>query len=171
MSSIQEQFERLCEAGPQAEHAWLTQLVGEWEYESSCPAGPGEQAQTFAGTERVRSLGGLWVIAEGRGEMPDGGEALSVITLGYDPRKRRYVGTWIGSMMDHHWVCDGELDQGGRILSLHSDGPVTDAQGRPVRFKDVIEIVSDDERTLNGYMLGEDGQWQAVMTARYRRRG
>jgi len=38
------------------------------------------------------------------------------------------------------------------------------------RYKDVIEIVSDDRRNLSSHMQGADGQWTRFMSAQYRRR-
>jgi len=61
--------------------------------------GPDQLSSKTKGTEVVRSLGGLWIVSEGEGEMPDGGTGKTVMTLGYDPQNNRYVGTFIGSMM------------------------------------------------------------------------
>ncbi len=47
--------------------------------------GPDQPAATYKGTETVRSLGGLWVVCEGRGAMPGGGTADMMMTLGYAP--------------------------------------------------------------------------------------
>ncbi|MGH8579053.1 MAG: DUF1579 family protein [Gammaproteobacteria bacterium] len=58
---------------PQQEHQWLQQLVGEWTYEPECSVGPEKPPERFKGMESVRSLGGLWVLYEGRAEMPGGG--------------------------------------------------------------------------------------------------
>ncbi len=156
-------------AESQKEHQWLQKLVGEWTYEGDAVMEPGKPREKFEGTESVRSIGDLWVLGEGRGEMPDGSPATMIITLGYDPLKRRYVGTWIGSMMTHMWVYDGELDADEKVLTLSSDGPSMKKEGKLGKFKDVIEIQDDDHRTLTGNMLGEDGKWQELMTARYRR--
>ena len=119
----------------------------------------------------MRSLHGIWFIAEGRGETPGGSAATTVMTLGYDPQKKRFVGTWIGSMMTHLWVYDGELDATGKILSLYSEGPdMMGGGGKMVKYKDVIELKSDDHRLLSGHVLGEDGQWNQFMTTHYRRK-
>ncbi len=32
------------------------------------------------------------------------------MTLGYNPDTKRYLGTWIGSMMTHMWVYDGVIE-------------------------------------------------------------
>src|SRR3546814_14641181 len=72
--------------------------------------------------ERVRSLHGLWVVAEGNGEMPGGGAATTLMTLGYDPRRQSYVGHWVGSMMPHLWVYEGRLDDSGKVLTIDCEG-------------------------------------------------
>src|SRR3546814_15748840 len=72
--------------------------------------------------ERVRSLDGLWIVAEGEGEMPGGGPATTLLTLGYDPRRQRYVGTWVGAMMSHMWVYEGHLADSGKDLARDCAG-------------------------------------------------
>ena len=75
------------QAAPQEEHLWLQQLVGEWTSEAEMTTVPGGPPETCKSTESVRSLGGLWILAEGRGEMPGGVSATMLMTLGYDPGK------------------------------------------------------------------------------------
>jgi Protein of unknown function (DUF1579) len=154
---------------PQQEHQWLQQLVGEWTYEAEATMAPGQPPSKFEGSERVRSLGGLWILAEGQGEMPDCGAATTVLTLGYDPQKQRYVGTWIGSMMTHLWVYDGALDADGMALRLHAEGPHMTTEGKMAQYKDMIEFKSADHRVLTSHILGEDGAWHEFMVAHYRR--
>lgn len=161
------------QAEPQEEHRWLQKLVGEWEYEM--PTGADPSSETLIGTETVRSLDGIWIVAEGRGDMPGGGAATMITTLGYDPRRKHYVGTWIGSMMDYLWVYDGELDASGTKLTLSAEGPAMDAEGKTdpdgktAQYRDVIEFLSDDHRTLAAYVQGDDGEWSSMMTVHYRR--
>jgi hypothetical protein len=156
-------------AKPQKEHEWLQKLVGDWTMEAEASMGPDKPDEKTRGTESVRSLGGLWYLAEGQGEMP-GGPATMLMTLGYDPQKQRYVGTWIGSMMTQLWVYDGELDAAGKMLTLNADGPSMAAEGKMTKYRDVIEFKSDDHRVLTSHLLGDDGQWHQFMTAHYRRR-
>jgi hypothetical protein len=155
---------------PQKQHEWLQKLVGEWTYEADCTMGPDQPPEKFKGSESVRSLGGVWVLCEGRGEMPDGGMATTLMTLGYDRQKKRYVGTWIGSMMTHLWVYDGALDAAEKVLTLDTEGPDFAAKGKMAQYKDVIEFKNDDHRLLASHMLGDDGQWHGFMTANYRRK-
>jgi hypothetical protein len=153
---------------PHKEHQWLQQLVGEWTTEIECVMEPDQPPAKTKGTETVRSLGGLWVVCEGQGEMPGGGPTSVVLTLGYDPQRKRFVGTFIASMMSHLWTYDGELDPTGKSLTLNAEGPSMTAAGT-ASYKDVIEIVSDRHRRLKSHILGDDGTWLQFMTADYRR--
>ncbi|MEP0969734.1 DUF1579 domain-containing protein [Leptolyngbya sp. SLC-A1] len=124
--------------------------------------------ETSTGTESVKSLGDLWVVAEGQGEMCDT-VATTMMTLGYNPQKQRFVGTWVGSMMAHLWVYDGDLDAAEQVLTLHSEGPAMTGEGKMGQYKDVIEFKSPDHRVLTSFFLRDDGQWQQFMTANYHR--
>ena len=154
---------------PQKEHRWLDQLVGEWRYEGECSMGPGQPTMKIAGSETVRSIGGLWTLGEGEGEMPEGGMARTVMTLGYDPRAGRFVGTFIASMMTHLWLYNGSLDETGKVLELDAEGPSLDDKSSQ-KYRDSMEFVDDDHRVLTSRARGEDGQWHVFMTAHYRRK-
>lgn len=169
METIQTEQTTPMPAQPQKEHQWLQKLVGEWTYEIEAIMGPDQPPVKSTGTETVRSLGGLWILAEGQGEMPCGGSATTLMTLGYDPQKQGYVGTWVGSMMTYLWHYDGEMNAGETVLTLNSDGPVMTGENKLGKYKDVIEFKSDNHRVLTSHLLGEDGQWQQFMTAHYRR--
>jgi hypothetical protein len=157
-------------AKPQKEHEWLHQLVGEWTFEAACAPAPGQPEAKNTGVETVRMLGGLWTLGEGRGEMPGGGEATTLMTLGYDPDKKRFVGTFIGSMMTHMWLYDGQLDAAGKVLTLDTEGPTFTQPGKTTKYKDIIEIKNKDHRILSSQSLGDDGKWHHFMTAHYRRK-
>lgn len=153
---------------PSAEHNWLQQLVGEWTCEIDCRMGPDQPSTKSTGTESVRSLGGLWTIGEGTmggGECP----GKSVMTLGYDPRNKRFVGTFIASMMTHLWPYNGTLDQTGKVLTLDSEGPSFAGDGTMAKYQDVIEFINSDHRVLSSRVLQADGKWQQFMTAHYHR--
>ncbi len=160
---------------PRKEHHWLQKFVGEWVMEDATaddPAAPGQSQPHPRWVETVRSLHGVWVVGEGRGEMPGGGgPATTMITLGFDPRTGRFVGTWLGSMMTHLWVYSGSLDPAGRVLTLETEGPDFADFARPnKKYRDVFEFKSDDHRVLTSHTLGDDGTWTQFMTAHYRRK-
>lgn len=154
----------------QKEHKWLQRLVGEWTSEGEATMEPGKPAERFTGTESVRSLDGVWILGEGRGEMPGGVVGRTLMTLGYDPQRKRFVGTWIGSMMTHMWVYDGSLDGSERVLTLDTEGPGFANDGTMAKFRDVIEMKSDDHRVLTSHVRGDDGMWEQFVTVNYRRK-
>lgn len=160
-------------AKPQAEHQWLDKLVGEWDTEAECVMGPDQPIFKGYGTETVRSIGGLWIVADGTGDMPGGGTAHMVLTIGFDPEKKRYTGTWIGSMMTILWVYDGEVEPDGKTLTLYSKGPKMTETGfgeGTALYRERIEFKSNDHRTWTSQAQGEDGSWTTIMTAQHRRR-
>ncbi|PRD40992.1 hypothetical protein C5748_23700 [Phyllobacterium phragmitis] len=172
-------------AEPQKEHHWLQQLVGEWTCEmdahTQCPEGSdaeasgaessGEEGSTSATwTESVRSLHGLWVVGEGKGEMPQVGPVTTILTIGYDPHKKRYVGTWIGSMMTYLWIYDGWLDETGKVLTLEAEGPDFTTEGKMAKYRDIITIKDNDYRLFTAEVLGDDGEWREMMRVHYRRK-
>lgn len=154
---------------PTKEHQWLKKFVGEWTSESECAMSPDKPNEKFTGSESAHMVGDLWMVANGRGNMPGGGEATMVLTIGYDPETGKFIGTWFGSMMTTLWIYEGTLDPTGKILALHAEGPDMSQPGKTGKYRDSIEFKSDDHRVLTSAMLGEDGKWQQFMTAHYRR--
>jgi hypothetical protein len=73
-------------------------------------------------------------------------------------------------MMTHLWVYDGTLDAAERVLTLAAEGPSMAAEGKLAKYRDVIEIRSEDHRILTSQMPGDDGAWKTFMTAHYRRK-
>jgi Protein of unknown function (DUF1579) len=161
--------ETLMNSEPKKEHQWLDQLVGEWASEMEAVMEPGQPPSKHTGIESVRSLQGIWVVCEGRGEVPEGGSWTTIMTLGYDPAKGRYLGTFIGSMMTHMWLYEGQLDAAEKVLTLDTEGPSPTDEGKTSKYKDVIEIKSSDHRVLTSNFLADDGTWREFMTATYRR--
>lgn len=148
-------------AEPSKEHEWLKKLAGDW-------VAIADDMPSWS--ESVRSLDGLWFVAEGKGEMPGGGAATTIMTLGYDPNRNRYVGSWVGSMMSHMWVYEGSIDESGNVLTLDTEGPDFWSEGRRAKYQDIITFEGSDQRVLTSRMLNDDGTWKHVMTARYRRK-
>lgn len=152
---------------PGKEHDWLQRLVGEWSYTVELPQLQPDLPGELTGRESVRSIGGLWIMAEGEGKAPGGEIVRTVLTLGYDSQKKRFVGTWLGSMMANLWVYEGSLDESEKVLTLETEGPGPD--GKLVKVKEVIEIKSENERSFTSFMPGASGQLEMIMSAKYTR--
>jgi hypothetical protein len=149
---------------PSSEHVWLQQFVGEWESDTEAYMEPGKPPMKSKGTENIYSLGGFWTISEIKSTMMDMPFAGN-LTLGYDPSKKKYVGTWVDSMTGHLWEYEGTLDSAGKTLTLETEGACPMHPGKLSRFKEVIELKSKDHKVFTSSMQGEDGTWMTMMTS------
>lgn len=154
---------------PSAEHQWLQRMIGDWSVAGECRIAHDQPSFQTTGHETVRTLGGLWVVAESKGSTPDGG-CDSIMTLGFDPHKKIFVGTFIGSTMTHLWPYEGRLSEDRQQLVLEAEGPSFAGDGSMARFRDIIEFVSNDHRRMHSLVLNPDGQWNQFMTTQYHRR-
>jgi hypothetical protein len=93
----------------------------------------------------------------------------AVITLGYDPEKQKYVGTWVDSVTGYLWHYTGEVDASANTLTLESKGPCPTRPGL-ANFKEVIEIKDADNRTVTSSKQEDDSSWTKIMTVTYRRK-
>lgn len=161
---------------PIKEHEWLKNLLGEWRTESDISREPGGPKQKAHGTASVKSLGGLWafsedkeVMPEGKEKMPDGSDTLSYFTLGYDVSFKEYRGCWFGSVSSHLWKYTGELSADGKTMTLSCEGPSMIEDGKTAPYRDVIELIDDNHRTLTSYAQDDKGEWQEFITTHYYR--
>ena len=162
------QHESVPKTEPTTEHLWLQKLVGHWKFEGEAIMGLDNPPAKLTGTESVRSLGDIWIQAEGKGQCPvSGGDETTIVTLGYDPVKKRYVGSFIGSMMTFLWVYDGELNSAGNVLTLNSEGPSFADEEKIAKYRDIIEIKDDNHRVLSSKVLADDGKWHQIMKINY----
>lgn len=159
------------ECQPVKQHNWLKRLVGEWTYSGQCAVEPGGAPMTFEGTERVRSIGDLWIVGESTGTMPGGTPATMILTVGFDLALGRFVGSWIGSMASYMWVYSGFLDDAERVLTLETEGPSMKDPTKRTKYRDITEWVSDDRRLFRAMILGDDGKWEQMMSMELRRVG
>ncbi|MGV3614087.1 MAG: DUF1579 domain-containing protein [Fimbriimonas sp.] len=154
---------------PTEHHAWLNKLVGEWTTESEMVMGPDQPAMTSKGKETVVNLGGLWAFGEGTAEMPDGNTMEYKSGLGYDVSFKQYKGFWLASMSSHLWKYDCELSEDGTKMTMNCVGPDMQKDGETANYRDVIEILDENTRTLTSSGQGENGEWTQFMKVRYTR--
>lgn len=153
---------------PEKEHEWLKQFVGEWTSEAEASMGPGQPTIVCHGTMKSRMLGDLWVITESTADM-QGTKVSAVQTIGYDAEKKKYVGTWVDSMMNHMWQYEGTVDASGKKIMLEAKGPSFVEAGKSANFRDSYEFKSNDHIIMTSEMQGPDGKWVTFMTANVRR--
>lgn len=152
---------------PLKQHDWLQRFVGQWDAEVEVYLAPGQPPMKTQGINRARMLGGFWLIEEGQNTaMPYG----FILTLGFDPRKKKYVGTWADSMMSYLWKYEGTVDAKGAILTLETEGPNPMDHGNIAKVREVTQFKSVNHRVFTSSRLGDDGKWIRLMTVNLRRR-
>jgi hypothetical protein len=153
---------------PVKEHEWLQQLVGEWRTETEMTMGPDQPPAKATGRESVRSLGGLWAYTEGTSETPVGMMEYRA-GLGYDVSFKEYRGFWVASMSSHLWKQTGTLSADGKTMTLDCVGPHMEKDGETANYRDVIEILGPNHRTMTSSAQDDEGTWQQFMTVHYQR--
>lgn len=148
---------------PVEEHKLLSEDVGQWTGTMSM-TGPDGQPMELPVTETNTSFGnGLWVLTEfsagpfqGRGQ------------IGYDTRKKKFVGTWIDNSITHLSIMEGEYDKSKKALVMMMQG-IDHATGEAQVMKTVSTREGDDKRHF--VMYAKDGdQWQKSFEIHYERK-
>ena len=95
-------------AKPTDEHRILAQEEGTWDATiKSFAAGPDAEPMISKGTEvNTVMTGGLWVLSKFDGDF-GGMKFEGRGQFGYDPVKKKYVGTWIDSLSPNLSVLEG----------------------------------------------------------------
>jgi hypothetical protein len=155
--------------GPEKEHQWLQKFVGEWTTISKGSMGPDQPPMECSGTIESRMIGDFWVVNEMQGN-PQGIPMRGLQTIGYDPVKKKYIGTWVDSMMNHMWMYEGSVDASGNKLTLEAEGPSFMGDGKVTKYRDAYEFKTPDHIIVSSSMLGEDGKWITFMTGESKRK-
>ena len=154
---------------PSPQHEWLKQLVGHWTITGSCTMPDGSTGQANA-TESVRMLGDYFTVATLTGLMPGCDSTIeSILTLGYDADKQRFVGSWIGSPMPKLVIYEGTLSEDQSTLTLDCECPSFEDPTQTAQYQDIIIIKSDTQREFHSQIRQPDGSWNRFMSSHYTR--
>ena len=121
---------------PQAteHHSRLMDAVGTWKGTLSMWIGAPEPMTTEC-TETVRAVGDLWTTSTFHCSF-EGQPFEGCSTNGFDPKKGKYVSTWIDSMTAGLTVMEGEWDDANQAIVMHYEGqdPMT-GEMVPMRYE------------------------------------
>jgi hypothetical protein len=155
-------------AQPGPEHAFLKKDVGTWDATVEMNGPPGTPAMVSKGTETISvGLGGLWQISEFKADM-GGAPFEGRGTVGYDPAKKKYVGSWIDSMTAGLSLVEATYDPAKKTMTGWVEGP--DPSGKVTKTKEVTEWKDDDTRIFTMLMTAPDGKEYPLMKITYKRR-
>jgi hypothetical protein len=152
---------------PQKEHDWLKQFAGEWETEADLFMEPGKPPVKSKGSENVRLIGDFWLMGEFKGDFM-GAPMTGIMTIGFDSKKKKFVGTWICNMSD--CICNYEGALKGQTLSLDTEGPHPSDPNKTCKMRDVVELKDINTKVLTSTMQNDDGSWTTIMTMKARRK-
>jgi hypothetical protein len=149
---------------PGPEHEMLKKDVGTWDATVEMYMEPGAPAAVSKGTETVTMMGGFWQLTEFKSEMmgqPFEGRGAT----GFDPAKKKYVGTWVDTMTPGYYTVEGIYNAATKTMTAVMEGP--DPSGQTAKTKETTEWKDADTRVFT--MYGPDGQ-SVGMRITYRRR-
>jgi hypothetical protein len=152
-------------AGP--EHEVLKADVGTWDatVESFMPGAP--QPMVSKGTETNTLVGGMWLVTDFKSEMmgqPFQGHGVS----GWDPNKKKYVGTWVDTMSTGLGLSESTYDAATKTMNGTFEGP--DPTGQIMKMKSTVVVKDPNTRVFTMSGPGPDGKDMTYMRITYNRR-
>jgi hypothetical protein len=154
---------------PTKEHELLGQFSGEWDATAETVPRPGQPAMKCQGVESAKMLGGFWLIGRNEATMM-GAPVSSVLSIGFDPASKKYVGTFVCSMDSNFWKYEGTMEESGKKLTLETEGPSPLDPKKRAKFQEVLELKDKDNKAFTSYIQGDDGKWVKMVTVDYRRK-
>ena len=154
---------------PLPQHAWLERFVGTWRTETTFRVGPDGADQTVAGSETVRNLGGLWATGESVTVLSEDQSMTTIWGIGYDVSEKGYRSFWVVSMSSHLWKGVGTLSKDGNSLIIDCVGPSMGDDDGTANYRDVIEFLDDNHRTLTSFGETPDGSFTEFMKVHFYR--
>ena len=136
-------------AQPLEEHKILKNEVGTWKANMKIWMPGTDQPMSAEGVEVNEMLGDFWIVSKFKGDMA--GQAFEGrAALGYDPAKKKYVGTWFDNMNPHMSFMEGTYDKETKTLTMNTTGVGMD--GKPTKGKNVSVMKDDGSKVFTMYM-------------------
>ena len=141
---------------PTDQHHRILADVGTWNVKCTYMMDPSQPEMVCDATETIEPVGGFWTVSRFESDfmgMPFVGRC----TLGYDPRKERFVGSWVDCMSSTMFVMEGGFRADGKTLEMHSEGPHM-ATGEIVPMRMVTTYRDDGTRAFDMFVGNPGGQ-------------
>jgi hypothetical protein len=154
---------------PGPEHALLAKDVGVWDADVKMFMDPTAPPQESKAVETNTMFGDFFLKSEFKGDfggMPFTGTGIN----GYDPFKKKYVGTWCDTFSPTMMLMEGTYDEKSGELTMTAD--TVDMTGKPAKAKMVTKHNPDGTRHFTMYMKSEatGPDWVKNMEVTYTRR-
>ena len=153
---------------PTREHELLKLYAGTWDARTKSRFMPDQPFAESTGSEvATLGFGGFWLTGEYRGTMHNC-PFLGRSTVGFDPSRKKFVGTWIDSMSAGMGTSEGSFDDKKKTFTYHMT--MNDPAGNPMRMRITDEFPSADTKVFSMFMTGPDGKEFLGMQITYTRR-
>ena len=150
---------------PLEEHKMLMMDEGVWRATMTLQQGPGQASEPIVGIETNTMIGELWSVGKFEAVI-EGAPYVGFATLGYDPAKGQYVGTWVDSSTSYITEMQGSYDAVSSTLTLFytTAGPGGQVEER----KNVMVYANRNTRDFDMF-LKTNGEWVKSMEILYER--
>lgn len=150
---------------PMEEHKMLKMDEGKWQATISMWNEQNKVTAKYTAIETNEMIGELWSIGKLQGQIA-GTDFSGFATLGYDPVKKKYIGTWIDSTRPEITEMEGNYDSKTKTLVLFYTS--LDQNGNPGKRKNVM--IYQDKKTRDFTMfIKQNEKWVKSMTILYQR--
>ena len=156
---------------PLPEHKILAEEEGTWDATIKIyAAGPDAEPTISTGSEVNEVLpGGFWVLSKFEGDF-GGMKFLGRGQYGYDPVKKKYVGTWLDSTSSILSILEGDYDTKTKTITFVGDGYEPNLKAKFTQ-KMVTKMKDDGTRVFTLFMKFEGQPAEArFMEITYTRR-
>lgn len=114
---------------PTKQHEILKKDVGVWDVEIEMwLAGPGQPSTKSKGVDTTTLMGGFWSISHMKYEYM-GKQVAGHGLIGYDPIKKKYIGTWHESTSPFRATMEGTYDEKNNKMTYQVTGMAMDGSG------------------------------------------
>ena len=152
---------------PGPEHELLKMDAGVWDATVEVSE-PGGQKMTSKGVETSTiGCGGKCLIVDFKADLMPGVPFLGHGLTTWDPRKKKYVGSWTDSMASGLAVGETTWDPAAKRMTGWMEGPGMD--GQISKTRSVVDY-KDGGRVFTAYATGPDGKEMQVLKITYARR-
>lgn len=151
---------------PGPEMQVLMHELGDWEATMTMFMGPDTEPMKMPAKESNELMpGGLWLLSKF-----DAGPFKGFGQFGYDPVKKKYVGSWIDSTSPHMTLMEGDYNKETGELTMINKG--TDPQTKkPQTMKSVTKFhdKAHTHRTFTMYTLTGKDTWTKTFVIEYKK--
>jgi len=119
------------------------------------------------GTETNTLVGGLWLVTDFKSDMmgqPFQGHGVN----GWDPNKKKYVGTWVDTLSTGLGLSESTYDSATKTMTGTFEGP--DPTGQIMKMKAVTVLKDANTRVFTMSGPGPDGKDMTYMRITYQRK-